>query len=132
MSVLDDISDVLSSGGITPSIYKSVLPSTPDSVLALFETGGPAPIHAMAKGPGTAVVERPHVQVLSRDTRADTARHIAQQATALLDALERTVNGVRYLSVYAIQSPFFMQRDETGRVLYAVNFEVLRVPVTSS
>ena len=135
MGLLDDVADVLSSGGVGTvgtSLFKGALPSTPDAVVALFETGGPGPIHAMAKGPGTALVERPHVQVLVRDARADAAKKTAQDANELLDALERTINGVKYLSVYAIQAPFFLTRDETGRVVYAVNYEVLRVPATSS
>lgn len=130
--VLDDLADVLSSGGITTTIIKSLLPSTPDALIALFETGGPAPIHGMARGPGTALVERPHVQLLSRDLRADGARKTAQDADRLLDALDRTINGKRYLSVSALQAPFFLNQDEAGRKVYAVNYEILRVPATSS
>lgn len=136
MSVVDDLADVLSSGGlgtVGTTVFKGLLPSTPDDALAVFESGaGPASVHGMARGPGTALVERPHVQVLSRAPRADTARWVAQQSVALLDALNRTINGVRYLSVYALQTPFFLERDETDRVTFAVNFEVLRVPATSS
>lgn len=135
MAILDDIGDVLSSGGVGTvgvSIFKGTMPSTPDAVIALYETGGPAPVHAMAKGPGTALVERPHVQVLSRDLRADSARKTLQDANRLLDALGRTINGVRYLSVFAIQPLFFLERDETNRMTYACNYEILRVPSSSS
>ena len=135
MSLLDDVADVLSSGGVGTvgtSLFKGMLPSTPDSAVALYETGGPAPVHGMARGPGSALVERPHVQLLSRAARADGAKKTAQDASRLLDALNRSVNGVRYLTVYAIQSPFFLETDEAGRAVYAVNFEVLKALASSS
>lgn len=135
MSVLDDLADVISSGGVGVTgvtLFKGTMPSTPDAVVALYETGGPAPVHAMAKGPGTALVERPHVQILARDFRPDSAKKTLQDATRLLDALNRTINGVTYLSVFAMQSPFFLDLDETLRYRYAVNFEVYRVPASSS
>jgi hypothetical protein len=132
MSVLTDVADVLSSGGITTPIFKGTLPSTPDDLIGLFETGGAAPVHAMNRGPGTALAERPHVQLLVRDTRPDDAKKTAQDATRLLDGLGRRINGILYGSVFALQSPFFLKVDETSRVIYAVNFECTRVPASSS
>ena len=133
MSLLDDVSDILTTGGLTAAtIVKSFVPSTPDDVVAIFETGGPAPVHGMARGPASALLERPHVQILSRAGRADTAKKNIQDANRLLDGLDLTINNVRYHGIYALQSPFFMERDNSGRVTYAVNFEVLKAPASSS
>lgn len=134
--ILDDLSDYLSTNGVGTvgtNLFKGTLPSTPDAAVALFKTGGPAPVNMMGAGPGTAVVERPHVQVLARDTRSDAAEKKAQDVWSLLDAFgDKTINGVRYLSVYALQTPFFLNRDGSGREVFACNFEVTREPATSS
>lgn len=134
--ILDDLSDYLSSQGIGTigtDLFKASLPSTPDAAVALFKYGGPAPVHMMSAGPGTAIVERPHLQVLARHTHPANAEKKAQDIWTLLDALgDKTINGVRYLSVYAIQTPFFFQKDETGRFTYACNYEIVREPATSS
>lgn len=136
MSLLDDLADRLTTQGVATTgtnLFKAVMPSTPDELIALFQTGGPAPVNLMAAGPGTAVVERPHVQALARAARPDTAHKRAQDVYFALDALgDVTINGVRYLSVYALQSPFFLNTDEAGRYVYAVNFECSREPATSS
>ena len=135
MGLLDDIGDVIASGGIGTvgtDIFKGVVPSTPADLVALFETGGGPNVHAMSAGPGTALLERPHLQLLARATREDSAKKTAQDCVRLLDALQRSVNGVRYHSVYALQAPFFLRRDEANRVEMAVNFEIVRGYVSSS
>ncbi len=85
MSVLTDFATVLSSGGITTPIFKGTMPSTPDDLIGLFETGGPPPIHAMSSQPGMALAEQPHVQLVVRDTRPDDAKKTAQDCFRLLD-----------------------------------------------
>lgn len=136
MALLDDLADRLTTQGIATSgtdLFKAVMPSTPDEIIAMYQTGGPAPVHAMSAGPGTALAERPHVQVQARAARPDTALKRVQDVWFALDALGGvTINGVRYLSVYALQSPFPLTVDATGRYIYAVNFEITREPATSS
>ncbi len=132
MSVLSDIADVLSSGGITTPIFKGTLPSTPDDLIGLFETGGPSPVHAMSSLPGRALAEMPHVQLVVRDTRPDDAKKTAQDCFRLLDGLGRVINGVLYGGIFALQPPFYFRLDETARVLYAVNFECTKALASSS
>ena len=132
MSTLDDLYDRLTSQSVatTAELYKAQMPSTPDEALALFEYGGPAPLHTMTQ---RAVVEEPHVQVLGRATRPDTAKFRVQKVLTELDGLgPMTINGVKYLSIYALQPPFFLRTDETNRYEFAANFAVTRVPATSS
>ena len=133
--ILDDLADRLTTQGVVTSgeIYRGALPPSPDELIALFQTGGPAPIHTMNAGPGTAILERPHVQVIARALRADAASKRAQDVYHALDALGPvTLNGVRYHAIWALGTPSFLRRDETGRVEYVVNFEVMRDLATSS
>lgn len=134
MSVTHDLRDILSSGGVLPAaqIFEGAFPSTPDTIIGLFQSGGPRSTHAMNAGPGTALVEYPHVQVRARDARPDHAQFLCEKAVRVLDALGRTINGVRYQAIWALQPPFFLQTDDSQRAEYAVNFEAVRVPATSS
>ena len=130
---MDDLCDRLSTQGVATTgtdLFKATMPSTPDELLAMFQYGGPAPVHAMTK---KAVAEEPHMQVLGRAARPDTALKRVQDVYTELDGLGPvTINGVKYLSMYALQPPFFLNTDETGRYVFAVNFAVTRVPATSS
>lgn len=130
--LLDDMADLISSGGagtVGTTIFKGLLPDLPDACLAVYESGGFPPVHTMNAGPGTAVVERPRVQVVCRAARDDyqTARTKAHDVMKLLDGLgERAINGTTYKWMIAAQSPFLMGRDENGRVLIAQNFDVVK------
>lgn len=136
MSVLTDLGDRLTSQSVATQgtdLFLGVLPSTPDACTALLLTGGGPASRAMSAGPGTALVERPHVQCITRASRPDDALKRAQDVWFALDHLGAvTINGVAYLHVEALQSPFELGRDEAGRFIFAVNFEVVRVPATSS
>lgn len=136
MSVLTDFADKLSSGGVgTPGkdIFEGYMPAGPDDLMGLFLTGGPPPVHAMGRGPGGAVAERPHVQIISRATRPDSALFTIQKAYLALDKLGPvTINGVIYRSIFALQSPFYIYTDESSRYHFGVNFEATRDPATSS
>lgn len=135
--ILDDLVDYLSSGGIgTPgtTMFRGFLPDSPDEALALYETGGQAPVHAMTPGPtvggaGVAVIEQPRVQVVCRAPSYDydTARATAHSVFKLLDGMPaRTINTTEYLWAAAVQSPFLMGRDQAGRVLIATNYDVAK------
>ena len=133
--ILDDLADYLSTSGvgtIGTNLFKNALPSTPDLAVALFLTGGPAPEHRMSSGPVSAVVERPHVAVWVRDTRYDGAHKKAQDVWRLLDGYSGVLNGVSYLWASALQTPFPLEVDEAGRQIVACNYEVMRLPASSS
>ena len=121
--LLDDISDLLTTGSITATIYKGFMPEQPDEAFILSETAGRGPIHAMAGGPGQAQLEVAGLQVIRRSASYQTARDDMQNVMDLLDGLtERTINSTRYSYVEATQTPFGMMRDESQRSMVAVNF----------
>lgn len=133
--LLDDIADYLSSGGIGTvgtDIFKGYMPGPPavDAVVAIYETGGTAPIRAMSPGPGTTVVvQRPRIQVVCRAATDAylTARTKAKSVYDLIEGLPtREINGVAYKWGAAVQEPFVMGRDESGRVLVACNYDIVK------
>jgi hypothetical protein len=121
--LLDDISDLLTTGSISATIYKGFFPEQPDDAFVLSETAGRGPIHAMAGGPGQAKLEVAGLQVIRRSASYQTARQDMQNVMDLLDGLtERTINSTRYSYIEATQVPFGLMRDESQRSLVAVNF----------
>lgn len=130
--LLDDAVDYLSSGGLGiagEDLFKGTMPDAPDVCVAVYETGGLPSVHAMAAGPGLAVVERPRIQVLCRAGRDDyeTARSKAHSVFKLLDGLRaRSINGTAYKWAAAVQSPFFIGPDQNNRPLISCNFDVVK------
>jgi hypothetical protein len=121
--LLDDISDLLSTGGVTTTIYKGFMPEQPNDAFILTETAGLGPIHAMSTGPGQAKLEVAGLQVIRRSQSYSTARSGMQSVMDLLDGLtERTINATRYSYVSAQQVPFSLGRDDAERTMLSVNF----------
>lgn len=129
--LLDDMGDLLTSGSVGAvgtDIFLGFMPPAPDAALAIYETGGLAPIHAMNPNAGN-VVEQPRIQLVARAGQYDyaSARTKIHAAFKLLDGMPtRLINNVPYKWAAAVQSPFMMGRDETGRVLLACNFDVVK------
>lgn len=135
--ILDDMTDYLTTGsiGLTTgtNLFAAGLPDSPDTACAVYETGGFFPIHAMAAGPGSALLERPRIQVVTRAQSYRTARQIAHNAFKLLDGLrDRTVNSTRYLYVQAVSSPAAMGIDGSGRTRVVCNYDVIKALHTST
>jgi len=126
--ICDDIFDILSSGGISSAIlFKSQLPDNVDTAVAILETGGEAPIRSFNTVVGSVMAEQPRVQIVSRALSYPTARTNIHTAWKLLENVQnRTINSVRYLSIYAAQSPFFLERDANNRAVCACNFSVVK------
>lgn len=132
--LLDDIADMLSSGGVGTvgtDLFKGFLPETDAAVVALYETGGRGPDIAMGAGPigSTVAMEWPRVQVVCRSGEYDyaTARSKAHDIFKLLHGLPaRLINGTSYQWASAVQSPFLMGRDDSNRVLIACNYDVAK------
>lgn len=126
---LDDISDLLTTGGVTTTKYKAFMPEQPDDAFVLTETAGQGPIHAFASSPGQASLEIAGLQVIRRSASYETARNGMETVMGLLDGLsERTINATRYSYVEATQVPFSLGRDDSERSLLAVNFLAYKEP----
>lgn len=134
--LLDDLLDYLSSdGGVGTSgtdLFAARRPETPDDAVTLYETQGKEPEHTMGTTPGLPALERPRVQVVARGSGYVTARQKMRDVMVALDGLRnRTINGVQYHYIQALQSPFDLGVDELNRPLIVCNFEVQKAASTS-
>lgn len=131
--LLDDIADLLSSGGITTTTYKGFMPEQPDDAIQLVAAGGFPAVHAMASSAGLAVEERPTVQITRRSRVLNRAIAEMNYIWKMLDGLgDRSINGTAYKWISAQQSPFQMGRDESNREMVACNFLVCKALSTST
>jgi len=131
MALLDEVAtylqDTVSAGTIGTSLFKGIMPTTPDVCVAVYEYGGLAPDH----GFGTAAisVEYPRIQIVVRgaaqdyDGPRDRAETIYQ---ALAKVANTTLSSTQYLSIDPIQSPFLLRRDANGRVEIVFNCQVIK------
>ena len=132
--------DWLSTGsfGLTTgeNLYLGALPDgagTVDTAACLYETGGFFPVHAMAAGPGSALLERPRMQVVTRAKRSQTARQLMHNIFQRLDGLsDTTINGTRYLLISAVSSPAQMGLDGSTRPRFVCNFDIVKKLHTST
>lgn len=140
MGLTQDISDLLTSGGVTATIYQGFMPPSPNDAVCIVETGGFPPLRAMpgsagrgGVGAGLIVVERPTVQVMRRSMSPQLARVDMGYILRLLDgAGDRNINGTRYNLISAMQSPFPLPEDETGRTLIVCNFMAEKALTTAT
>lgn len=138
--LLDDMSDLLTTGGVTATIYKGFLPPQPDDAVLILDTGGFGPIRAMpgsagrgGVGAGLIVQERPTIQVTRRSASPQRARADINFIMRLLDGEgDRQINGTQYGLITALQSPASLPDDESGRKLMVCNFVVEKALTTST
>ena len=133
MSVLDDIAARIAtaiSGTVGTDVFKGRLPNEPNVCVAVFEYGGRASEHGF--GVVTKVQhEHPSVQVLVRGEPQDyeTPRATADAIRNSLAQVQATLlNGVLYLMITPLQSPFLFRRDENERVIIACNYSCDKEP----
>ena len=139
--ILDDLKDLLSSGGVTTTLYREFMPPSPDDAILLRETGGYPAHRAMpgnaarggGVGSGQIVVERVTVQITRRSPSAQRAIAEMNYIYRFLDgAGDRDINGTRYNHIMALQPPFPLPADESGRSLRVLNFLVEKALSTST
>lgn len=127
--LLDEIASYLASQGVGTEgvdLFKSLMPDEPSNCVALYDYGGSPP--AMTLGAGAAQWEEPRIQVVARATTYSAARtKIGDVFTVLHSLLNTTLSGTLYISIEAVQSPFLLDRDESGRVRCACNFHIRKV-----
>ena len=135
--LLDDVIAKLGGSGIGltngTNLFAGTLPDSPDSAVAVYETGGIFPLHTMNVSAGKAVAERPRVQIVSRGMRYQAARQTAHLISQTLDGLNNDViNGNRYLQITAVSSPAAMGLDASGRIRLTQSFDIIKALHTST
>jgi hypothetical protein len=127
-----DIRDLLASGQ-SETVTAGRMTQSPDRQIGVLETGGLPATHAMADGPGQALMEWPRVQIVSRATSYRAAAQIATNVHHLLDGLRsRLINGTEYAWIEAVQEPFFLDEDANARTVFACNYQIAKARSTST
>jgi hypothetical protein len=105
--LIDDIADLLTTGGLTTTIFKGGMFGEADPTIAIIPTGGQESVHTNQAGSGLAAIERPRVQIVTRSLNPQTAMVKAQAAFKLLDGLrERQSNGTSGRGQCSRRSPW--------------------------
>lgn len=106
-------------------VQKGYFIETPDTAVALRETGGFPSEHVMIDQP--AVLDQPTVQVVTRSRGYEEAMFLCRDLYARFDGLRDVViNSVTYHFITAMQPPFFLQRDDNHRFECAFNIHIQR------
>lgn len=136
MPLLIDVTDYLSSGGIGTvgtSLFAGKLPASPAAAVAVERTGGLQSVKAMSSGPGQALMERPRILVVARDTSRASVEATMIRIGALMDGLgPKTINGVPYHWAGEVQPYFLLKYDELERPILAQSFDIIKDVSTSS
>jgi hypothetical protein len=121
--ILDELAGYIAAQGLGTlgtSLFLGRLPPTPDSVIALRESGGPPPINTF-----DASYERPSLQVLVRGSAYTSARLQAERLYQALTTVANTaISGVWYIHVTPDGPPTLLEHDESGRPILVFNLEV--------
>jgi hypothetical protein len=124
--LLDDIASYLASEGIGvvgTDLFKGQIPDSPDNCVAIFEYAGQRPETTH----DNATFEHPGLQVRVRNLNYANGRQKIHDVFEVLHGLCNTnLSSTFYLSIFAIQSPESIGRDENDRVEFVQNFAVTK------
>lgn len=126
--MLEELADRLDSDGVGTvgtDIYIGLMPTSPDSCIALYEYAGEAPLEVFQDN--AATVEQPSVQVMARAGRNDypTARALIEAARDSLTAVtNETLGTVRFLRVREISAINAIGGDEKDRPRFTLSLQV--------
>lgn len=141
MSLLDDIAGFIDGqstaltllSGTQGNLSKGELPDSgpaPDTMVALYETGGLPTLSSWSTGEqDDRQFTRHRFQVLSRSTSYPTAHDNATVVFGLLDGIARrlpTSTGLAYGRIDAVQPPFDIGKDGNERHLVSTNYDAWR------
>jgi len=129
MALLDDMGTYVGSNTaltLGTDLYLSLLPDSPDNVVALFENTGIVPVSTLGST-NLPQIERPELQFIVRNTSYATGRTLANTLWELLTSVSNsTIEGTLYHRIEATSSPFVFERDQSRRVLFSCNFNVMK------
>lgn len=127
-----DIKDKLVAAGVGTfaatsgwGIFLSLLPDSPDTVIALYTTSGLSPEGCMNQSAKQLL--RPSFSVRVRGT---TFLATYTKMREVIDTLGRigpwSVVGCKYSDVFQTNDEFLFERDENGRYVWSVDFYAVR------
>lgn len=137
MSVITDLVSYLPAQGAQngttltfgTNFFAGIMPNTPDLCVALFEYPGSDPEWVF--GTATPVFSMPRIQIVVRCVEGayTTGRPLIEQITRTLEAATGTqITSTVYYDIKRLQDPFFMHRDTSRRIYFAVNMGIRKSP----
>lgn len=129
MGLLEDMGAYVDSGSaltLGTDLFLGMLPLEPSSCVALFEHAGPGGIYTLGTM-NLPQLERPQLQFIVRNASYSAGRSQSETVYRLLTQIaNQVINGNLYLRVEATGVPDVMERDQSNRVLFSCNFDVVR------
>lgn len=127
--MLEALADKLNSASVATTatnLFIGLMPSSPDTCIALYEYAGSPPIEVMVSNDAT--LERPSVQIITRAGRNDypTARTLMENARNTLTGItDETISGVRFLRVNQISSINALGVDDNDRPRFSLSLQIV-------
>lgn len=130
-SIVDHFADHINASGVTEggewSVFAGYQPPSPNKCIVLYEYSGETPETSF-------VATYPRLQIRVRGEPNDYAvtRDKAEELFNLLHATSLDLSAISpveelsYPSVYALQNPFLLQRDENERPEFVFNLKTMR------
>lgn len=107
------------------NLFYNFMPDEPGTATSLIETGGLPPQHHFSGD--LPSWENARLQVSCRSTSSTQARANMNDAWfQLQEVANETLSSRTWLRISAVQSPFLLERDAKGRVVFAANFDCVR------
>lgn len=116
MSVAEEIQEFMKNQAWPTKVTRGAMPPTPDTCVTVFINAGSQPDN-------DASLVNPNIQFLCRAPSDKEAEALAWRVFELFN--DRTMYTLQTLYVvqsFALASPAYIGRDESGRALYTVNF----------
>jgi hypothetical protein len=124
---MKDIRDWLSGSPLNlTNVFVADLTATPVNQYAVMEYAGHPSVktHRQDITSGVAL-DQCRIQIMHRNANPNTAHTNIYAVADALDGLKNTtINTVVYAYISICRRPWILDRDETGAVVYAVEFDV--------
>ena len=121
--ILTDLSAYLVSqtvGTLGVDIFLGKLPSLPNRATSIIQSGGLPPLEDFSN-----LIERPRIQLLIRDSTYATSRMWAEQIYQTMMRIQNiSLSSTWYMKCEADSAPILLERDEHGRPIFVINFEL--------
>ena len=122
--VIDDVAQYLddnSVGTLGTDLFKSFVPSSPDSCVAVLDTGGTQPDPDIPTKSPTFQVYIRNTSYSGGKAKLDTIRSLLHQASNV----ELVTGQTYFYYITAISEGGHLGRDENGLDLFSINFQAL-------
>jgi len=122
--VIDDVAQYLadnSIGTLGTNLFKSFVPSSPDSCVTVLDTGGTKPDMDLP-------TKSPTFQIYIRSTSYSAGKSKLDSVRALLHQVANenlVANQTYFYYILALAEGGHLGRDENGRDLFSINFQAL-------